>query len=235
MDRRPERLIEAAAGRYRDAGNAVRHFARWKYRLDPVYLALLRRGRLPDRGRLLDLGCGDGLLLALILAARDAYRAGAWPEGWPAPPMHLELAGIEHEPGPAQSARAALGDQAAIEQADVRKTGFPGCSAVVLLDVLFYMREGEQADVLDRAARALDPGGLLLLREADADAGLAFQLTRAGERAREIGRGRWRNRLHYRGANAWTGLLEALGFTVDAEPMSAGTPFANVLFVCTKR
>ena len=60
-------------------------------------------------------------------------------------------------------------------------------------------------------------------------------MTRWSERVLEILRGRLRDRLHYRSAVQWTGVLESLGFSVAAEPMSAGTPFANVLFVCKKR
>ena len=50
----------------------------------------------------------------------------------------------------------------------------------------------------------------------------------------EILQGRLRNRLHYRSALQWAGLLESLGFSVGMEPMSAGTPFANVLFVARR-
>jgi predicted TPR repeat methyltransferase len=105
---------------------------------------------------------------------------------------------------------------------------------VVLLDVLFYLGADEQALVLERAARALNPGGLFLLREPDAGAGFAFRLTRWSERLLEASRGRLRNRLHYRSAREWAGLLEALGFAVGTESMSAGTPFANILFVARK-
>jgi hypothetical protein len=88
--------------------------------------------------------------------------------------------------------------------------------------------------VLEKAAAALEPGGLLLLREADAGAGLAFLATQWSERLLEVLRGRLRNRLHYRSAAEWSGLLESLGFSVAEEPMSAGTPFANVLFRCRR-
>jgi hypothetical protein len=30
-------------------------------------------------------------------------------------------------------------------------------------------------------------------------------------------------------ARGWTAMLNSLGFAVEAEPVSAGTPFANVL------
>jgi hypothetical protein len=40
--------------------------------------------------------------------------------------------------------------------------------------------------------------------------------------------------LCYRSAIQWIAELVERGFAVDAEPMSAGTPFANVLYVARK-
>jgi len=40
---------------------------------------------LPDRGSLLDLGCGRGVLLSLLKAVKAQYQAGLWPQDWPAP------------------------------------------------------------------------------------------------------------------------------------------------------
>jgi hypothetical protein len=41
--------------------------------------------------------------------------------------------------------------------------------------------------------------------------------------------------VHCRSAREWASALEALGFSAAPEPMSEGTPFANVLFVARKR
>ena len=233
MDPQHKALLEEAARPYLGAAASARRFARSKLRFDPVFSALLQRGCLPEGGALLDLGCGQGLLLALLVAARDQFNRGQWPPGWP-PPPNLILQGIELDPNRASVAQHALVNQARVTRHDIRDAAFPPCSAIVLIDVLMYLEERDQFRVLEKAAAALDPGGVLLLREADASAGYAFLMTRWSERLLETLRGRWRNRLHYRGAVQWTGLLEALGFSVTTEPMSAGTPFANVLFVARK-
>ncbi len=227
-------LLAEAARPYLAVGAADRPFARNKLRFDPFFLALLRRGCLPDRGTLLDLGCGRGLLLALLAAARERYLAGQWLPDLPRPPLNLSLHGIEARADHAEAARRALDGRARVAQGDVCKGGFPPCSAAVIIDVLLYLGERDQELLLRRAAAALEPGGVLLVREADAGAGPAFHVTWLGERALEIARGRPRSRLCYRTATEWIALLESTGFTVDSEPMSAGTPFANVLFVCKK-
>jgi len=227
-------LLEAATRPYIGVGRYAWHFARGKLRHDPVFFSLLRRGLLPDRGSLLDLGCGQGVLLSLLKAAKEQYQAGVWPRDWPAPPLNLGLSGIELSAKRAQAARRALGDGAQVDLRDLRDLDIRPCSMIVMLDVLLYLGEEEQQRLLDRAARALEPGGLLLLREADAGAGFAFQVTKWSERITGALRGQFGQQLHYRSAIHWIAELAGRGFAVSAQPMSEGTPFANVLFVARK-
>jgi SAM-dependent methyltransferase len=234
MDEPRKALLDAATQPFRQSGRYAWHYARGKLRFDPVYFNLLRQGLFPNEGTLLDLGCGQGLLLALMVAACRQYRSGQWPAGWQAPPQGLSLEGVEYRVDRVAVARAALGAEARVEQRDLRVADFPSCSVVVILDVLLYLEEQGQRLVLERAIRALDPGGVLLLREADAGAGAAFQVTKRSELFLEIARGRFPPRLHYRTAAEWVDLLEGLGMVVHAEPMSSGTPFSNVLFVARR-
>jgi SAM-dependent methyltransferase len=234
MDPRTRQLLEAATRPYRPAGRYAWHFARGKLRRDPVFLALLRRGLLPDRGSLLDIGCGQGLLLSLLNAAKEQYHAGLWPPDWPAPPLHLALRGIDLRLQRVQLARHALGGSAQVDACDVRDLDIPACSVIVLVDVLMYLGETEQERVMRKVAAALEPGGVLLLREADAGAGFAFQATKWGERLAGALRGELRQQLRYRSAAHWMAQLAARGLAVEALPMSEGTPFANVLFVARK-
>src|SRR4029077_18163518 len=79
-------LIDAASAYYRGAGHFAWHFARGKLGADPVFAAILARGLLHGRVRILDLGCGQGLLAAWLLAARAVHASDAphaWPHGWP--------------------------------------------------------------------------------------------------------------------------------------------------------
>jgi len=234
MDPRARQLLAAAAQPYKAAGRYAWHFARGKLRHDPVFLALLRCGLLPDRGSLLDVGCGQGLLLSLLNAAKEQYRAGLWPPDWPAPPMHLVLRGIDLRAERVQLARRALGASAQVDARDLRDLDFPACSVIVLLDVLLYLAEAEQARAIEKAARAIEPGGLLLLREADAGAGIAFQATKWGERLAGALRGEFVQQLRYRSTAHWMAQLAAGGLVAEALPMSEGTPFANVLFAARK-
>lgn len=226
-------LISAAAAAFRNSGRSAWHFARGKLRHDPVFLALLRHGLLPERGRLLDLGCGQGILEALIAAASRQFRGGSWPSGWPPPPFGLEPLGIELSEKNVRIARSALGDSI-VRHGDIRAVVFPPSAAIVMLDVLYHLDADQQLAVLRRAAAALEPDGVLLLREADASAGWSFRMTRYAEWLRSLGRGVWRPRFHYRSATAWRVLLQAVKLEVTTLAMSEGTPFANVLFIARR-
>ena len=80
-DQRVHRLIDAAAERYLNVGLTPWEFAHGKLRMDPIYLDVLKAGVLPHDGTIVDLGCGQGLMLSLLAAARDRADANEWPAG----------------------------------------------------------------------------------------------------------------------------------------------------------
>ena len=227
-------LREEAARRYLDTGMLHWEFVRGKLRHDPLYFNLLRRGTLPSQGLLLDLGCGRGIVFSLLLAARDVNRSGLYPADWPPPPRGLTFRGIEGRAKTAAIARQALGDEADIETGDLRTAELPAAKAILLLDVLHYLPAADQETLLAKAADALESGGLLLIRDADAAAGWRFTATRWQERLSTLVRGHWRQRFHYRSAEEWSHLLGSLGLTVEAQPMGMGTPYANVLLAARR-
>jgi uncharacterized protein (DUF2062 family)/trans-aconitate methyltransferase len=230
-------LIEATAYRYLGSGMFDWEFARGKLGHDPVYFQVLSQGLLPADGRLLDLGCGRGILFSLLVTARDRFNLGLYPEGWAPPPTSLELHGIETGPKAVRAARAALGEEARIDLGDLRDlrdADLPRSRVALLLDVLHYLPAEAQENLLRRIAEALEPGGLLLIRDANADAGWRFTATRIQERACALARRHWKQRFHYRSAAEWSRLLESAGFTVDLQPMGMGTPYGNVLLTARR-
>jgi predicted TPR repeat methyltransferase len=209
------RLVEAASAPYRAAGRFAWHFARGKLGGDPMFAYLLRARLIPENARLLDLGCGQGLLAALLKAA-------------PAPRV-ATYRGLELMARDVARAHRALGPDCGVQQGDIRSAEFGAADAIVILDVLHYMSLSEQDAVLGRVRAALAPGGMLLLRVGDAAAGLPFRLSNWVDWTVAFARGHGATRFHCRSVAQWCSALEALGLTVRAEPMSRGTPFANVL------
>lgn len=227
------RLVDAAAAPYRSAGHFAWHFARGKLSRDPAFAGLLQHGLIPAQARVLDLGCGQGLLAAWLLAAQRTHAAGNWPQHWPTPPQTTALHGVELMPRDVSRARAALGDAAGFEQGDIRNADFGDPDAVVILDVLHYIDIPAQDAVLHRVRDALAPGGVLLLRVGDAAAGLPFRISNWVDLIVTRARGHHTERLYCRTLDDWTRALLTLGFTIKSIPMSRGTPFANVLLVAS--
>ncbi len=231
----PPELLEQATAPYRPLGNFAWRFARGKLGVDPAFAGLLQRGLLPARARILDIGCGQGLLAALLgsLDGRSAAERH-WPADWAAAPAHCQVHGIELMPLDVARARQALthlGERARFTQGDMCRTDFGQADTVVILDVLHYVSYQAQEDVLRRVKAALTPGGTLLLRVGDASAGLPFKISNWVDAAVTFVRGHRLSRLYCRTLRDWQALLGDLGFTVQAIPMHQGTPFANILLV----
>jgi SAM-dependent methyltransferase len=197
-------------------------------RIDPVYAAILEPGFLPSSGRIADLGCGQGITLAVISTAARLYESGDLPGGME-PPRDVELLGFDVREKQVAIAQRALGNDARIQVADLRTLRIPQCRAIVLFDSLHYMADGDQQLVLNNVASALEPGGTLLIREADAGGGKGFAAVRYSEMLRAFGRGDWRQEFFFRTAGEWAERVERLGFEVRTEDMSGRTPFRNVL------
>jgi SAM-dependent methyltransferase len=226
-------LLAAAAAPYRRAGRFAYHFARGKLRGDPLYRALLRDGLLRDRASILDLGCGQGLIAACLLAAAECERRGTWPEGWAPAPRPTSIRGIELRPRPIDRARRAFGARIEIREGDIRTADFGRADAVLLLDVLQHLEPASQQRVLCRARAALPEHGVMLLRVGDRRGGWRFQFTRLADQCGLALRGQWATTQHCRSVVDWRTLLAECGFGSEIRPMSAGTPFANVLIVAT--
>jgi SAM-dependent methyltransferase len=227
-------LLDTACAPYRAAGRFAWHFARGKLSHDPVFRHVIEQGHIRPGARVLDIGCGQGLLASLLASTATLQREGRWPAAWPAAPAPAGVTGIELMPRDVERARAALaslGEKARFVCGDMRSTEFPPVDAVVILDVLHYIAVDEQNQVLARVRAALPPGGLLLLRVGDAAARRGFAISQWVDAVVTRIRGHRVLPQYGRTLAAWSAQLQALGFDVRSQPMSAGTPFANVLLI----
>lgn len=221
--------VERAAQRFRPAGRTPYHFARGKLGGDPVFAALLRQGLIPPQARIVDIGCGQGVLAALLAECEQPQAVAAWPATWAPPPRGWTLTGFDLRRDAVAAGQRALGSRATLQVGDARKMALPTSDVAVILDVLHYIDYEAQEHVLQRVAAALVEGGTLLLRVGDASSGWRFHATLVGDWLITLVRGTPWPRFWTRPLSQWVALLERLGFTVQTQPMSEGTPFANVL------
>ena len=214
-------LARRASDRYVATSITAWEFARGKLRGDPLYREALFGGWLPSGGRLLDVGCGQGLVLALLAEAERMSRDGAMPPGRRLPCFE-RMVGVELRPHRARLARKALGSDADIVESDARTMAPGAWPAVLLFDVLHMMSEADQDALLSAVVSALEPGGVILVREADASAGWGFEAVRIGNRLTALASGAWRQPLSFRTVREWRECFSRHG--LDAE----GTPSARV-------
>lgn len=227
-------LAKQAAARYPARDLTARRFAYGKLKGDPVFRHLLAHGLVPAGASILDLGCGQGVLGALLQAAKERHSAREWPAAWPPPPDPRRMRGIELRQKDVDRARGAGVDGAEWICGDIRTTEFGPADVVVILDVLHYIDYAAQQEVLARARDCLGERGMLILRVGDESDSLRFRITLAVDRAVMRLRGHRFARLYCKPVSQWKRELEGLGFRVDPLPMSAGTPFANVLLVARR-
>ena len=226
------RVFDLAAYRFLEIGVTAWEFARAKLRRDPIYGAAL--AVLPPSGTtLVDVGCGQGLTLAVLVEAAFAVNRGEWPPETPLPPRFKRLIGIETRARVAAMAHRALADGAEIIH-DAAPGGLPErMTAALVFDVLHLMSAQEQERLVTELRARLEPGGVVLVRDVDAAAGPGFHAVRIGNRLKNLAVGQFRQTFHFRSAADWTALFKRSGWTVERSPMGHGTPFANVLFKLT--
>jgi uncharacterized protein (DUF2062 family)/SAM-dependent methyltransferase len=233
-------LVRRASDRYLTMSVTAWEFARGKLRNDPVYRAAVYEGLLDgvspmvrdgsgERSRVLvDVGCGQGLMLALLAEARHDVRSGCW-SGTP-PRIFDTMLGVEARARVAAYARQALEGEAEILTADARSADLPAADVVLLFDVLHLMGKDEQDALLGSLVTRLREDGVLIVREADAAAGWRFAFVRAGNTLKALAVGHWRQVFHFRSTDEWTACFARLGLVAEVRQMGHGTPFGNVLF-----
>ncbi len=211
-----EAALQRTTARYARATRGDRFHVLGKLLWDPLTKRLAELPR--DLGRVVDAGAGRGQF-GLLLLELGACR---------------ELYGFDSDPRKVHAAALAADGQAQFETRDLLELPARPCDSLLLFDVLHYLPEAEQDELLRRASSVTSTR--ILLRELDARTGTRSALTRLGEWLSErFGMHRGRAGRHYRPIAHYRALLSELGFACDVQGASQGTPFGNVLLVATRR
>jgi 2-polyprenyl-3-methyl-5-hydroxy-6-metoxy-1,4-benzoquinol methylase len=188
-----------------------------KLMLDPVYDAVLAELRGAPALPLLDIGCGPGLLAAVL-------RAGGLTA-----PIH----GIDYDPRKTDAATQALQDLSGCTFApgDAR-AGLPDHAGhVTILDILQFFSPGEIDRLLTAAAARVAPGGRLLIRTCLREEGWRFRLTRAGDWIAKASAWMKDGATHYPSRDELTAVLQEAGLRGSVRRLSGRLPFNNYLLV----
>lgn len=209
-------MTTSIGDRYKDGGVGA-HLYRW-LRLDHGGLRSLA-AHFPTEGRIVDLGSGAGLL-AHVLVDEAPGR---------------EVLCVDHDAERIASLRAsAAGLPIEAVEADMASFEPPPCRGIALIDVLHYLDAEAQEALLARCAAALEPGGVLVLRDPDPDGRLRFDLTRAHEAlATRVGLTHARIG-RYRRGQAWSFLLRLHGLETQVLPLRRLSPYSDRTVVATR-
>jgi SAM-dependent methyltransferase len=174
--------------------------------------------RLPGRGRLLDLGAGHGAFALLAVASRGVESAVALE------PDFRKLLACARVRAPRLGFVAGYTD------------ALRGRFAVVsVLDVLYRLPAERWDEFLSAAHDALEPGGVLLLKEIDPTHRLKGGWNRLQERGADLLGLTLGDAFSYEPPVAMTARLARLGFRdVETVDLGAWYPHAHVLYVARR-
>ena len=110
---------------------------------------------LPKEGKITDVGCGYGFL-PLMLSFTGKNR---------------EITGIDYDEEKIGIAANCISksDKVNFVCADVTQYEYDFADAFVISDVLHYLSEEQQVEVISRCAKKLNKNGIMIIRDADAD------------------------------------------------------------------
>jgi uncharacterized protein len=171
--------------------------AHWKLKLDPVYKSLDQA--VPRSGFILDLGCGYGFATHWLAQCTDQRT----------------FLGVDYDENKIRVAKRTALENPRIkfQTGDILEFEYPPCDAVLLLDVLHYWTPEKQFQILEKARRALRPGGKLILREgAKADGGAHRHVRRWEIFATKLGLNQTHEGLHFQTLAELEAALKRAGF-----------------------
>jgi SAM-dependent methyltransferase len=217
-------IVDAIVVRYVDVSIRDAEGARALLLRDPMYPFLIEEGVLGSGARVLDLGCGRGLIGVLVGLFTRASE----------PRWYL---GVDRLDRYVRAARQAMEDVpgCTVQTIDLRDFDPPSADVVIINDVLRFLPFTAQDALLRRLARALPPGARLFVREKDAAGGWRFAWRALLDTGKILIPGHPRHGHHYRRAGDLRNALLAAGFGVRDRAVTRAASPAWVLLEAVRR
>ena len=175
---------------------------------------------LPDRGRILDIGCGFGLFAA--------YFGQTQPE--------RRIVGVDPNERRIEMAKRVCNGIGlaghSFVAGDARDVPLEGQFAgAYVLDVMHHIPEADQFATLKRLRDLLAPRGVLVVKDITTEPAFGVEFTRLLDRLM-VG---WNEPLKYRHHREWGAMLSELGFDVRMVRVPDVLPYPHVVIAATKR
>ncbi|MFN8143825.1 MAG: MMPL family transporter [Bacteroidia bacterium] len=149
----PKYFKEQLTYAYIYKGPILEWYMRVKVRLENYYQSF--HDLLPIKGKILDAGCGYGFM-SMMLKFLAPER---------------EILGLDYDEEKTSLAAHNFNKPEGLQfqHADITTFEFGHYDGIVIADVLHYLQPEEQKDVLRKAIRSLNVGGVLIVRDGNAD------------------------------------------------------------------
>ncbi|MCC6181388.1 MAG: MMPL family transporter [Bacteroidia bacterium] len=110
---------------------------------------------MPKEGKIIDVGCGYGFLPYMLM-----YKG-----------RNREILGVDYDEEKIAIAKGCIDktDKLQFDIGDVTNYNFPMADGMIISDVLHYLQEEQQIQVIKNCAEKLNKGGVLIIRDADKD------------------------------------------------------------------
>lgn len=176
----------------------------------------------PIRGRILDVGCGDGLLLHLLRC-----RDGAGPR---------EYVGVDPSEKKIAVARRLGRTDAEFHVGTVETLRSNEYDCVSIVDVLYLLPLSEWTAFLQHCVRVLRPGGLLIVKEVTSDPRWKYWCIYLQELISiKITRMTQGSMPHFESVNVYRRSVDAAGVEIiTVRRLDAGRPYAHFLITARK-
>lgn len=196
--------------------------ARLIFCLRPI-MAVLERN-LPERGLIMDLGCGYGIVSNLVSIGHPGRT----------------IIGVDMSSRRIEIAKRSAVNKKNLEfhLADIREFQIPHCSAIMIIDVLSMFPYKDQEQVLVQCYEKLNAGGIMIIKDNSKSPYWKHIYMRVEEaikvKLRVYGSEVKKNSLCVWSDKEFLMLLERIGFNAKAIPLNSRLPYPGVFYVCRK-
>lgn len=216
--RTPDALAPRLITNYLYKGPVLEWYMRIKLRMERNYAQF--HELTPLQGRILDLGCGYGFLSYMLQLLSE----------------HRVITAVDYDEEKIETARHGFVRSSNLEFvcSDVMSFPLEKYDAIILSDVLHYLKRAEQDDLLTRCFDALNPGGQLIIRDGDSDLRDRHKGTWLTElfSVKILGFNKARNELNFISGRHLEELARSRGLRIRIKDETTYT--SNVIFVISK-
>jgi len=171
---------------------------------------------LPKSGRLLDLGCGYGIL-SNYMALKSRTR---------------EVIGIDRSVKRITVAAGSSSEKGnpAFIRCDITELESGLVDGIVLTDFLHHIDYQNQASLLSRCRELLKEDGVLVILEVDNRPLIKYIITLLIDKILNVP-----DKIYYRDNGTFTKVLREAGFAVTSYAADEGLPLSDRIYVCTRK